>query len=114
MTENIYYHPEKFDLREYGQLDLAGDYEFCKFVVWVGAEYDPTHSSGLTLPVTVYWAWDSGCSCPVPFEGHGWNDLRRGTAQQCMLNLQQWYAGQPEFRKNQNAYLAFLERLVRL
>lgn len=56
--ENVYYHPDKFGLEEVLEInekDLS--YEFDMFVVW---KKDDVY----------YWASDSGCSCPAPFEDH--------------------------------------------
>lgn len=55
---DVYYQPEDFGLVTVAQLDLTEpDYSFDMVVVWEHHEY------GL-----VYWAHDSGCSCPSPFE----------------------------------------------
>jgi hypothetical protein len=53
-----YYQPEKFDLTIIDSLDLAGAYEFDMLIVW-------KHSDG-----RLFYAFDSGCSCPSPFEGY--------------------------------------------
>lgn len=54
---NIYYNPEEFGLQTFGSLDEDCSYEFNMLVVWL-------------QPVTgkLFWATDSGCSCPSPFE----------------------------------------------
>ncbi len=55
---NIYYNPEKFGLKiveETNKPDLS--YEFDMVVAWE----DVTTGKQ-------YWAQDSGCSCPSPFE----------------------------------------------
>ena len=55
---DVYYNPEKFGLRVVAQLDLSEpNYDFDMVVVWEHSE------SGV-----LYWAADSGCSCPSPFE----------------------------------------------
>ncbi|GIG27142.1 DUF7574 domain-containing protein [Cellulomonas denverensis] len=65
---NLYYDPEKFGLTTVGELDYSsGAYEFDLTVVWVD---EARH---------LYYADDSGCSCPSPFEGTGRNDLTRTT-----------------------------------
>lgn len=107
---NIYYNPEKFGLQIFGELDLSTGYDFDKFVVWTMDGVDPEDR-----PIrSVLWGTDSGCSCPSPFDYVGLDSLDNGTPQACIRALQQWYAGQPEYQQDQNAYLAFLERLVRL
>jgi len=55
---NVYYNPETWGLAPIDELELASGYEFDTYVVWVD-------QSGV-----VYWAWDTGCSCPVPFEDY--------------------------------------------
>lgn len=55
---NIYYDPQKFDLRIVGEVDWSdGSYQFDLFVVW------QRESDG-----AFFWGRDSGCSCPSPFE----------------------------------------------
>ena len=56
---NPYYNPEKLDLEILCTLDEAISYEFNMLVVW---RHLPTGK--------LYWATDSGCSCPTPFENH--------------------------------------------
>ncbi len=54
--KNIYYHPEKFDLEIVDMIEDEPDYDFDMFVVWKDKEGN------------LYYAEDSGCSCPSPFE----------------------------------------------
>ena len=61
---NIYYNPERFGLKivdavEYG----SGCYEFDLLVVW-------EDEAG-----QLYYAEDTGCSCPMEFENTGRDDL---------------------------------------
>lgn len=61
---NPYYSPEDFGLTIVFTEDSGGAYEFKMFVVWVDAD------GGL------FYATDSGYSCPRPFEDfHSENDL---------------------------------------
>ena len=54
---NIYYNPEDFGLKVFAETsNTALDHEFSRFVVWVD-------KAG-----TLFYAEDSGCSCPEPFE----------------------------------------------
>jgi hypothetical protein len=63
---NPYYNPKNMDLEIIDSIDCAGSYEFDILVVWKHL------STGV-----FYWAHDSGCSCPTPFEGYGClEDLR--------------------------------------
>lgn len=55
---NVYYYPEKHHLVVLGELDdPASSYDFNTIMVW---KHEQTGR--------VYWAQDSGCSCPSPFE----------------------------------------------
>jgi hypothetical protein len=55
---NVYYSPEDFGLTVVDELSKDPDYDFDMLVVW-------RHEDG-----TLYWAHDSGCSCPTPFEDY--------------------------------------------
>ena len=62
---NIYDNPEKFGLEIFVEHDDPNaDYSFNKFVIW-------EHEDG-----RLFYAQDSGCSCPSPFEDcHKLKDL---------------------------------------
>lgn len=53
-----YYQPEAFGLEHFGSTDRDEEYSFDIFAVWRSKDN----------PALFYWASDSGCSCPVPFE----------------------------------------------
>lgn len=73
---NVYSTPEKFGLTIVEVVDQPGlSYEYNTAVLWqdAGGNY--------------YWARDSGCSCPIPFEDyrtladlnqglHGWEEAK--------------------------------------
>ena len=60
---SIYGNPENWGLKQLGMIeDDTLSYEFDMLVVWV--EATPTGTPKL------YWARDSGCSCPSPFEDY--------------------------------------------
>ena len=60
-------------------------YEFNEFVVY-------KNETGI-----LYWASDSGCSCPSPFEDiHTINDLCNGSKEDCLRALDEWGAGSVE------------------
>lgn len=61
---SIYYDPEKFGLEKVHELDLGESYTFDLYVVW------RRKSDGALL-----WGYDSGCSCPSPFEDQGVDSL---------------------------------------
>lgn len=52
---NIYSEPEKFGFETLGDVNFSDSYEFDIILV-------------LTRRGQVYYAQDSGCSCPIPFE----------------------------------------------
>lgn len=55
--ENVYYNPERFDLTLIGEIEPPDlSYEFAIMAFW-------KHKDG-----KVYAGYDSGCSCPSPFE----------------------------------------------
>lgn len=56
---NPYYYPERSNLEIFVDIDTAGSYEFEMLIVW-------RHLKDGTL----WYATDSGCSCPTPFEGY--------------------------------------------
>lgn len=57
--DDVYYAPEKSGLEIVKELeDETLSYEFSKLVVWKDKEG------------SFYWATDSGCSCPSPFEDY--------------------------------------------
>ncbi len=62
---NVYYEPEEFGLELFGALDEPDlSYEFNMVAVWRDLETN-----------RLYFAGDSGCSCPSPFEDEGRADL---------------------------------------
>ena len=68
MMHNIYDSPEKFGLEILTVISERGGYDFDLVVVWRRIE-----------DRTLWWAWDSGCSCPSPFESHGIDNLKKLT-----------------------------------
>lgn len=73
---DIYYSPEKFDLEVVGEIDFSsGSYEFDLTVVWRDTETG-----------ALYYADDSGCSCPSPFEYQGRDSLTRVTRTQDLID----------------------------
>lgn len=65
---NVYYYPDKWGLAPLGELGARLGYDFDIFAVW-----KDDHGN-------VYYAHDSGCSCPTPFEDfNSLEDLGRVT-----------------------------------
>lgn len=55
-----YYHPEAFGLTLVAEFELAEPcYSFDTFAIWYRQDTG-----------SYYWANDSGCSCPAPFEDY--------------------------------------------
>ncbi len=63
MDNNIYSNPEKFNLEIIDVLDASEPYYFNYFIVWKDKEN------------RLYYGQDDGCSCPVPFDGVGLDDI---------------------------------------
>lgn len=61
---SLYNHPENYGFNTLGEVDFGEAYEFDMYVVFTRA--------GIA-----YWAQDSGCSCPVPFEYVTEDDLTK-------------------------------------
>lgn len=82
--DDVYYHPEKHGLTTVGVLDFSsGSYEFDYTAVWVDEDKN------------LYWADDSGCSCPSPFENYdGKNDLITGSVPSLARHLRERQANQ--------------------
>ena len=79
--DNPYSNPENFGLTPVKDVDLAGSYEFDIFAVWTDGK-------------TLYWAKDSGCSCPMPFEDfNGIGDLCVGSVEECLRAIDNWSTG---------------------
>lgn len=56
---NPYYNPEKCQLEIIAEASKDPDYDFNMIIVWRDVVSDE-----------IFWARDSGCSCPVPFEDY--------------------------------------------
>ena len=61
---NVYYSPERFGLKVMWMVEAEPDYDFDMVVVWKRV------SDG-----ALFWAHDSGCSCPSPFEDYHGVDM---------------------------------------
>ncbi len=86
-TGDPYCEPESLGLTTLGELDdRREDYQFSMFVVWTGNDG------------RLYWADDSGCSCPMPFEDYRTlADLCTGTRSDCVRAMNAWIDGDPYF-----------------
>lgn len=74
---NVYYSPEYFGLTAVGEIEWTDEeYQFDMTAAWVDA-------SG-----RYFWADDSGCSCPAPFENfHSLSDLQSGSLSDLVAHL---------------------------
>lgn len=79
-AERPYVDPAKHGLTPLGEIDRPDvDYEFEIFASW-------KHEDG-----RLFWADDSGCSCPAPFEDYKTlADLQIGTAKECAAAIDRW------------------------
>lgn len=78
MESNVYDSPEKFGLECVGQISWDSPSWFDLTAVWVNAEG------------WLYWADDSGCSCPRPFEYVGsLDELQTGGLHQLAAHLRE-------------------------
>lgn len=106
---NVYYHPEQFGLEQFGLIDgEPGSYEFDYLVVWREL------STG-----RLWWAADSGCSCPSPFEEYtfpsrGEYRLKRvNTARGFAIQVARWMREYSYRRNEANAAATALVTKVR-
>jgi len=56
-TENPYYNPKECGLEIFDEVETGGSYEFDTLVIFKKLDDN-----------TLWYAQDSGCSCPTPFE----------------------------------------------
>jgi hypothetical protein len=74
---NIYDCPEAFGLTAFGDVDFSsGCYEFDRIVVWKDDRGQ------------LYYAEDSGCSCPEPFGSFDLRNITKATPHQITERLQ--------------------------
>jgi hypothetical protein len=64
---NAYYNPEKFGCEVVMDIDVGQEYEFDMFAVLRTIEPIEGIHKG-----TYFYASDTGCSCPVPFDDAYW------------------------------------------
>lgn len=93
---SIYCDPEAFGLTTVGEIDWTdADYEFDLTAAWVDA-------SG-----HYYWADDSGCSCPTPFEDiTSLSDLQSGSLDALLAHLRRTAQQRGIFRADRISNLA--------
>lgn len=86
--DNVYYNPEKYGLTIVGEVSwMEPRYDFDFTLVLVDEEG------------TLWWARDSGCSCPEPFEAHKFpDDFLSGTLTELIANLYQVLESEAEYR----------------
>lgn len=74
---NIYTDPEKFGLKIVGYLNEGGGYDYAMFVIWTDGKH-------------LFWADESGGSCPSPFEYTRINDLATGSKDALYRGIDLW------------------------
>ena len=73
---NVYYSPESYGLRTVGEIEWSEPcYDFNLTVVW----QDVTTGA-------YYYASDSGCSCPSPFEDYDRSNIAHATKMQDLID----------------------------
>jgi hypothetical protein len=99
----MYYHPENYGLELVGTAeDTSLGYEFDMFCVWKDAEG------------RLYWASDSGCSCPEPFGSITVDDLGTGTPAQAGVALMEWASSDTDWRNVTASAAALQDKLAGL
>lgn len=76
-SDDVYYQPDSFGLEIVAEVEWSPPcYDFDLTVIWVDGND------------TYYWASDSGCSCPTPFEDYtSLDSLESGTKWDAMRYL---------------------------
>jgi len=92
---DVYHSPEKFGLELIATVDHGASYEFDIFAVWTDNNKDNNPDGQ-----KVYYATDSGCSCPSPFENYDSMETLTRVSNLAYLreNLKSWGADQTEIR----------------
>ena len=73
-------NPEAGGLKTVRQFDVGSGYDFDEFIIWQVADGE-----------RYYWAQDSGCSCPVPFDRfRSLDDLHYGAFRDALVDLKAW------------------------
>lgn len=86
-TPDVYHQPEKFDLKPLGDISWDSEpYQFDYTVVW-----QDTQTGAL------FYASDSGCSCPSPFEDY--------TSRDKLTPLDDFQAFHEEMKARENTIL---------
>ena len=94
---DIYYNPEHYGLQVVGEISWDDEpYQFDLTAVWTdGDKY--------------YWASDSGCSCPSPFESFHRGNIESGTKYDLHNYLMQRATDYDEYR-----YQRLMNQIVEL
>jgi len=97
--KNVYYDPQKFGLEIVDTLEANLSYEFDMFVVWKDERNK------------LYWASDTGCSCPTPFDSYDLSTLNRGSRTAAVKAAREWATQNSSF--GQHFDVAGLERKLK-
>ena len=100
-TADVYYQPEEFGLTPVAEIEPTGlSWEFDIFAVWKDAEGN------------FYWATDSGCSCPSPFEDYtSLDSLSKGSKQEALSAGEAW-KGDSYSAVSDSDWAQFAERIM--
>ena len=85
---NIYYDPKDFGLTLVAEIDKGGGYDFDKLVVFQKPDG------------TLWYAADSGCSCPTPFEDIKLLDLKPIYSRKDVLRILDEWGGYSRARED--------------
>lgn len=103
MSMNLYYDPEKFGLKVLGDIDWSdGYYQFDQTVIWQDEQGQ------------MYYADDSGCSCPSPFESMGRDDLIACSFPELQAHLEKRVEDDYNEDENEKNKAAMVDLLARL
>jgi hypothetical protein len=69
ITMNPYYSPKQMGLELIATVEEDESYQFHIVAAWVGTVTETFHGHRATT-YRIFWAADSGCSCPSPFEDY--------------------------------------------
>jgi hypothetical protein len=98
---NIYYNPEDHGLEIVAEIDFADSYDFDKIVVWKSKDENK-----------FFWAQDSGCSCPSPFEDYHSVDALEVLNDHTFCNLENAIKGE-EYSYRYHGNVAGKEQFLR-
>jgi hypothetical protein len=87
---NLYYSPAAYGVEVVLDVDKSsGAYEFDMFAIWRSQIAD-----------LYYWASDSGCSCPVPFDSIDLSNACQGNLTEAKNDAYAWLGSTPDYNEH--------------